>query len=508
MTLFKNVAVISFFTVISRITGMVREIFFTYLLGASWMSDAFIVALRLPNFFRQFFAEGAFNAAFVPQFSNTMVADGIEPAKDLARNIFSILTVVLVIFCGLFVIFMPSLMPIIAPGFSKDPKKLELCILLVRITFPYLAFVSLSALLSGILNSMNRFAIGAAAPVIANIFLIATLMFNDWLPFMPVVSLSLFLTLSGIVQLILLYWAVRKLGFGYLLCIPKFTKKTVRILKLMIPGSISTGVMQINLFLTMMLASKLPEGSLSYLFYADRLNQLPLALFGISVGTALLPQLSKLWKANEKEAAINLQENAFMMAMLFTIPAAMALIFLAKPMIALLFGHGQFSQEDVAKTAPALAAFSLGLPAYVMGKILTTTFFAAENTKTPVKVSMLTIGINLALTIILMQFFYHTGMALATSISSWGNVFILAYLLRRKGLFQFSKMLFSYLFKVLVLSFLMGFFIYYIYVKLGVPVSVWQEIGYMMILIGSGITFFACVGLPLKIFNLFMKKPF
>ncbi|CAO5679169.1 MAG: putative lipid II flippase MurJ [Holosporales bacterium] len=501
MTLFKNAAVISFFTVLSRITGMVREIFFTHLLGASWMSDAFIVALRLPNFFRQFFAEGAFNAAFVPQFSNTIATEGQGAAKDLARNIFSILTLVLVIFCGFFVLFMPSLMPLIAPGFSKDPKKLDLCITLVRITFPYLAFVSLSALLSGILNSLNRFAIGAAAPLIANVFLIATLVFNDFLPFMPVVSLSLFLTVSGVVQLILLYWAVRKLGFGYLLTIPKVTHKTLKILKLMIPGSISTGVMQVNLFLTMMLASMLPVGSMSYLFYADRLNQLPLALFGISIGTALLPALSKLWKADDKEKAMDIQENAFMMAMLFTIPAAMALIFLANPMIALLFGHGQFTVADVNKTAPALAAFSIGLPAYVMGKILTTTFFATENTKTPVKVSMLTIALNFVLTVILMKFFYHTGMALATSLSSWANVFILAYVLRRKNLFRFSKKLFLYLLKVLLVSFFMGSFTYFIYVKLGMPVSIWQKIANMIILILSGLTFFGCVGYPLKIFN-------
>ncbi|CAO4844994.1 MAG: putative lipid II flippase MurJ [Holosporales bacterium] len=346
---------------------------------------------------------------------------------------------------------------------------------------------------------------GAAAPLIANIFLIATLIFNDWLPFMPVVSLSLFLTLSGVVQLILLYWAVRKLGFGYLLTIPTFTRKTLKILKLMIPGSISTGVMQVNLLLTMMLASMLPVGSMSYLFYADRLNQLPLALFGVSIGTALLPQLSKLWKADDKEKAMDLQENAFMMAMLFTIPAAMALIFLAKPVIALLFGHGQFSPQDVAKTAPALAAFSLGLPAYVMGKILTTTFFATENTKTPVKVSMLTIALNLILTVILMQFFYHTGMALATSLSSWGNVFILAYLLRKKNLFRFSKNLFLYLLKVLLVSFLMGAVTYVIYLRLGMPTSLWQEIASMMIIISSGLIFFGCVGYPLKIFNFLYK---
>ncbi|MBP9753291.1 MAG: murein biosynthesis integral membrane protein MurJ, partial [Proteobacteria bacterium] len=343
MKLIKNVAIISICTVLSRILGMVREIFISHILGAGWITDAFVVSLRFPNFFRQFFAEGAFNAAFVPQFSGVLAQQGKEDAKILARNIFSFLTVVLFVFCTAVVIFMPKVIYFIAPGFSKTPERLELCILLVRITFPFLFFISLSSLLAGILNSFDKFAVAAVAPVIANIFLVLSLLISEYSDLDPVILASFALTFSGLVQLMLLYYTVRKIGFGFLLTIPKLTVQTLKILKLMIPGSISTGIMQINLLVTMMLSTFLPVGSLSYLFYADRLNQLPLALFGISMGTALLPELSRLWRMGQRADALKLQETALLLSQQLTIPAAVALICLAEPIISLLFGHGKFT---------------------------------------------------------------------------------------------------------------------------------------------------------------------
>ncbi|CAO5680208.1 MAG: Lipid II flippase MurJ [Holosporales bacterium] len=491
MNLLKNVAVISVCTVLSRIVGMVREIFISHILGAGWITDAFVVSLRFPNFFRQFFAEGAFNAAFVPQFSGTLAQNGVEEAKILARNIFSFLTASLIIFCSLVVIFMPQLIYLIAPGFSQTPERLELCILLVRITFPFLLFVSLSSLLSGILNSFDRFAIAAVAPVIANIFLVLSLFISEYTNIEPVILASIALTLSGIVQLILLYITVRKIGFGFLLTIPKMTASTLKILKLMLPGSISTGIMQINLLITMMLSTFLPVGSLSYLFYADRLNQLPLALFGVSMGTALLPELSRLWRKGEREDALKLQETALLLSQQLTIPAAIALICLSTPIISLLFGHGKFTHAEVLQTAPALAAFAIGLPAYVMGRVFTTTFFACENTKTPVKVAIITVILNIVLTLILMRFFMHVGMALATSLSSWGNVLVLGYLLHKKKLFRFTKTMAFHLTKILSLSVAMAFLILSVYQSIHVlEPSLWMNIQEIAIVILTGLLFY------------------
>ena len=469
MQLIRNFAVIGILTIGSRVSGMIREIFISYLLGATWISDAFVVALRFPNFFRQFFAEGAFNAAFVPSFSGVLASEGQDEAKKLAKNIFSFLTLSLLIFCAIVIIFMDKIIHIIAPGFSNNPEKLALCIQLVQITFPYLFFVSLTALLSGILNSFNKFALAAAIPITANVFMISAALSYDWINISPVVALSASLTLSGIAQLIILYFAVKKIGFGYLLAIPRLTKATIKILKLMIPGSISTGIMQINLLISMILASTLPTGSLSYLFYADRLNQLPLALFGISIGTALLPDLSKLWQKNKMQEAFALQESAFLLSLQLAVPSAIALFILSEPIVDLIFGHGKFGQTEIANTAPALSAFAIGLPAYTMGKVLTTVFFANKDTSTPVKVALLSFVINIFLTITLMKMFNHVGMALATSLSAWINSLLLIFILNKKNIFKLSVRILRNITKIIFLSGAMGIMVYYLKKILFIP---------------------------------------
>jgi putative peptidoglycan lipid II flippase len=502
MKLLKNFAIIGIFTIFSRISGMMREIFVSYILGAGWISDAFVVALRFPNFFRQFFAEGAFNAAFIPYFSGTLEKEGKIAAYKLAQNIFSFLTIVLIIFCGIMIFFMPNLIHIIAPGFSDTPERLKLCILLVQITFPYLFFVSLSCLLSGILNAFNRFALGAAIPITANVFMISALATYEWVNVSPVVALSVSLTLSGVAQLIILYFAVRKMGFQHLLIIPKLTISTLKILKLMIPGSISTGIMQINLLLSMILASVLPTGSLSYLFYADRLNQLPLALFGISLGTALLPELSKLWQKNHKEDALKLQETALVFALQLSIPSAVALYCIAQPLVDLLFGHGKFGLDEVKQTAPALSSFALGLPAYVMGKIFTTTFFSCGDTKTPVKVAIFTVILNLIFTLVLMHYFLHIGMALATSLSAWANVVVLGIILKKNNLFRFSKKTLYNIIKIILLASAMGYFVTRVSGMFYVPAASLKNAALSTsLIIISGLSFYSLGGYFLGFFK-------
>lgn len=506
MRLFKNVATVSFFTGLSRILGMVREMFLSNALGASWISDAFVVAFKFPNFFRRFFAEGAFNAAFVPQFAGTLENEGIEKAKSIAQSVFSVLFFFLIGFCAVVILFAPSIVHLIAPGFVNHPERLELTVSLIRLTFPFILFVSLSALLAGVLNSFDRFAAAAATPIILNIFMIAGLVGYAFFDTTPVISVSAAVTIAGFAQFVWLYMAVRSIGISFKITVPLLTTPVKKVLKLMIPGAIGAGVMQVNLLVDMIIASFLQEGSMSYLYYADRLNQLPLSIFGVAVGTALLPQLSKLWRLKKSEEALKTQETALLMALQLTIPAAVALVCLATPLISLLYGHGKFGAHEIAQTAPALAAFALGLPAYVAAKIFSSTFFACENTKTPVKVGIITLILNIVLNLILMQFFAHVGMALATSIAAWVNVLLMGYLLSKKGLFHFSRAMLYHLIKVVVLSLGMGLIVYKINQHfMAYPPSHLTQIRQMVFMLTIGIGFYFASGFLLGFGNVLKK---
>jgi putative peptidoglycan lipid II flippase len=365
MRLVLAVATVGGFTGLSRVFGLAREMLMSHFIGASVIADAFIVAFKFPNFFRRFFAEGAFNAAFVPEFAGVLSKNGKDEAYNLANQVFSWLTLVLCIFVGLVVLFTPSIIHIIAPGFCDTPERLYYAIEFTRITFPYILCISLAALLAGILNSLDRFAAAAATPILLNIFMIiALLMLTE----NPGFALSLGVIIAGVVQLLWLYFVAARHGFCLKLQMPRLNDSVRKILKLMVPGAIGAGVMQINIFIDMMLASTLPTGSLAYLYYADRLNQLPLSIFGVAIGTVLLPNLSKAIRNNEQKKAFILQEKSMLLGLRLSIPAAVGLIILSFPLISLIYGHGSFTEHDVNVTAPALAAFALGLPAYVLSK--------------------------------------------------------------------------------------------------------------------------------------------
>ena len=462
MQLLRAVTTVGGYTALSRIFGLVREILMSHVLGASFVADAFVVAFKLPNFFRRFFAEGAFNAAFVPQFAGRLAEKGLPPATTLAEQLFSVMTWFLLGFVVVVEIFAPTLVPLLAPGFGSTQERLTLAIEFTRITFPYIFFISLSALLAGILNSIDRFAAAAAAPILLNIMMIGALLVFPDLGLEPGFTLSASVFLAGVIQLLWLYWACHKAHVTLRIKMPVLTTDVKKVLKLMIPGTIGAGVMQINLLVDMILASLLPAGALSYLYYADRLNQLPLSLFGVAIGTALLPPLSRYWRKNEIDKALSMQTSALEFAIQLTIPAAAGLIVLSHPLINLIFGHGHFTLDDVNATAPTLAAFATGLPAYAVGKVFSTTFFAREDTKTPVKVAILCVVSNFFLNLILMRWFQHVGMAIATSIAAWINVIVLALLLRKQKLFFFSKKLVLMTGKVFVLSTLMFFALLYV----------------------------------------------
>lgn len=484
MRLFRSVVTVSAFTSISRVFGLLREMLMSHFIGASVVADAFIVAFKFPNFFRRFFAEGAFNAAFVPEFAGVLSNQGKPQAYQLANQVFSWLTVVLCVFVALVVIFTPAIIHIIAPGFCDTPERLNYAIEFTRITFPYILCISLAALLAGILNSLDRFAAAAATPILLNIFMIIALLLtvdNAGL------ALSFGVIIAGIVQLIWLYMVAARNGFKLKLQVPRLNDSVRKILKLMVPGAIGAGVMQINIFIDMMLASTLQTGSLAYLYYADRLNQLPLSIFGVAIGTVLLPSLSKSIRNNAHAEVFVLQEKSMLLGLRLSLPAALGLIVLSFPLISLIYGHGSFTEEDVNLTAPALAAFALGLPAYVLSKIFTTCFFAAQNTKTPLKIGLITVFLNLMLNLFFIQYFQHVGLALATGISAWVQSALLLFVLSKKNMISFSKSFFRDVIYVVIASILMAVVIVKIGHLYALPSSFLKAIFYVVGLVFVGV---------------------
>ena len=442
MRFIHSVALIGRYTALSRLFGLVREILMSHLLGAGALSDAFVVAFKFPNFFRRIFAEGAFNAAFVPVFSGELIEKGPKSATDIAEAVFSFMTAVLVGFVLLVLTLTPYLIHyVLAPGFATTPERLELAVDFTRITFPYILFISLTALLGGVLNSFDRFSAAAAAPILLNVCMITALLSSAFFSFNPGYSLSWSVLIAGFLQLLWLYLACKKHQIALKIRVPQLTPPVKLILKKMGPGIISAGVMQVNIFVDMWLASWLPQGSISYLYYADRLNQLPLSIFGTAIGTALLPLLSKQLRAGERGKALRSQDLAVGFALQLTLPSAISLILLATPLIALIYGHGKFQAQEISETAAALAAFVVGLPAYVLSKIFITPFFARGDTSTPMRIALVSVCANIILNLILMQGFAHVGMALATALSAWINAGMLLYKLRQKKLFILTRTL-------------------------------------------------------------------
>ena len=424
-------------TLVSRILGFARDILVARYLGAGLAADCFFVAFKLPNFFRRLFAEGAFAAAFVPLFSKALgrepTAESRRAAKAFAEDTLSVLLAVLLLFTALAETAMPWAMVALAPGFVDQPDKFALAVELTRITFPYLLLISLVALFSGVLNAVGRFAIPASAPILLNLVLIASVLgFHDS-ELITARALAVGVSLAGIAQFLWLMAALRRAGFALRLPRPRLTPGVKRLLVIMMPVALGAGVMQVNLVFDIVLASFLPEGSLSWLFYADRLNQLPLGVIGIAVGTVLLPRLARSLSAGEDVEANQTHNRAIEFALLLTLPAAAALTILAPFLIRVLFEHGAFTAGDTAATARALVAFAAGLPAFVLVKVLAPGFFAREDTKTPVRFALAAMAVNVVLALGLIWPLAHVGLALATSLASWLNAGLLFAALLRRG---------------------------------------------------------------------------
>lgn len=437
MSLLRSVATVGGWTMMSRILGFIRDVLIANVVGAGMVADAFFIAFKFPNLFRRLFGEGAMNAAFVPLYAGRLETDGKDAARAFGGEVAAVLVTGMLAFTIIALAGMPWLMQVVAPGFVGDVEKFTLTVALAQITFPYLLFMVLCAQFSGMLNSVGRFAAAAAAPVLLNIVMITVLLLVSSGHFtMPGHAMASGVAVAGAIQFLFLAFICHKAGIMVRLPRPRMTPGVKRLLVLMGPGVLGAGVVQINVMMGDILASFLAEGSVSYLYYADRVNQLPLGVVGVAVGVALLPLLSRQLRAGDEDQAMHSMNRALEISLVLTLPAAIALIAMPWPIINVLFQRGAFTAETTIATANALQAFAVGLPAYVLIKALSPGFFAREDTKTPVKVASVNVALNIALAVGLMQVFDHVGIAMATAITAWVNVFALSIILHRRGHFS------------------------------------------------------------------------
>src|SRR5258708_32363087 len=435
MALLRSVATVGGYRLLSRVVGFLRDVLVAAYLGAGPVADAFFVAFKLPNLFRRLFAEGAFNAAFVPIFAGLVATSGREAAKRFAEDSMAVLLVALLVFTVVAELAMPWLMYVFAPGFAADPAKFQLAVDLTRITFPYLLFISLVSLQGGVLNSIDRFAAVAATPVLMNVCFIAGLLLLINLTPTAGHALAWGVAAAGIAQF--RGWAAARVRAGLALRLPwpRLSPEVRRLLRLMLPATLGAGVVQINILIDIVIASVLPTGAVSYLYYADRIYELPLAVIGIAIGTALLPQLARHARRGEEQAALASLNRGLQMALLLALPATAALLVIARPIIIRLFQRGAFGPVETTATAAALIAYAIGLPAYVLIQALAPAFYARDDTRTPVKIAVVCVVAHTTIALLLLTPLKHVGIAFATAVSAWMNTISLAWLLYRRGHF-------------------------------------------------------------------------
>ena len=460
MNLVKSTGTFGFYTIISRLLGYLRDVLIAVFLGTSFLADVFFVAFRIPNTFRRLFAEGTFNAAFVPSYTSELVKNKSK-SKTFANQIFNLLFLGL-FFLVLFIeIFMPLFVSLIAPGFTEDSKKIELAIDLTRITFPFLMFVCLSSFFSAILNSHNKFAVASAAPIVLNLVLIGVLIFGKFLNDKLIYYLAYGVSIAGFLQLVFLYKFVKRfyvIQFNFKF---KINSKVKFFFKKLLPSIFSSGVTQINILIGTIIAS-FQASAVSYLYYADRIYQINLAIAGIAIGVVVLPQLSKHVYLKKKNKILEIQNKALELSMFLSLPASIALFIGAEEIISALFGYGSFSEIAVSNSAKALYYFGLGLPAFALIKVFSTFFFANHDTKTPFYISLISVILNIIISIYYFKDIGFIIIPIATTISSWFNSIILFIYLTNKNLFHFNKMFFIKFIKISFASIVMGILFKYL----------------------------------------------
>lgn len=486
MKLFNAMATVAGMTAISRVAGFIRDILTAIVLGAGPLADVFVVALKLPNFFRRITAEGAFSVSFVPLYSEALEKEGRAGADKFAGNAMVVMFWLLLVFTILVMVYMPAVISVIAPGFRADPERFNMAVTLSRITFPYLLMMSIASLMGGVLNAHGRFAPFAAAPIFFNLALIGLLLIA-WSFKTAAHALAWGVLIAGILQFVFLYYYIRKEKIDLPLGRPRFDARIKKLFKLMGPGAIGAGVVQINLFADMIIGSFLPAGSISYLYYADRLNQLPLSTVGIAVGTALLPMLSRAVGAGKTEEAHNLFNRALEITLFLGLPAAVGLFVLAHPIIDTLFQHGNFSVEAANATAFVLQGYVIGLPAYIAVKVFSTAFWSNQDTKTPVKIAIVVALVNIIGALALSRFIGVAGIALSTGLVGWLHIFLLYRPLRKNPIASFDTRFKKTMPKIVGVTVVMGVVLY----VLSSAIAHWLTGGFILQVFSLGLLIFA-----------------
>ena len=502
MNLIKSTSTFSFFTIISRLLGYLRDILIAVFLGTGVLADAFFVAFRIPSTFRRLFSEGAFNAAFVPSYASELSKEKKKSDK-FANEVFNLLLLSLLTLILIVQLFMPAFVSLIAPGFIGDTEKIDLAINLTRITFPFLMLISLASFFSAILNSHNRFAEAAAAPIILNIILIIVLLFSKSLNDNLVYYLSYGVTLSGLLQLIFLYTFVKKylkFKFNFKL---KVSSKVNFFFKKLLPSIFSSGVTQINILVGTIIAS-FQASAVSYLYYADRIYQINLAIAGIAIGVVILPQLSKHIQQKKRTKVNLIQNKALELSLFLSLPASIALLIGSEEIISALFGYGNFDENSVYNSAKALYFFSLGLPAFAMIKVFSNFFFANQDTKSPFYISLLSVFLNILISIYFFKSIGFIIIPIATTISSWFNLIALFIILRKKDLFSFNEIFIKRFFKIIFSSISMGLFFIYLIQFFNEQMSFHQTFKsfYLVLSVFLGLSFYLIISYFIKAFQL------
>ncbi|WP_427964467.1 murein biosynthesis integral membrane protein MurJ [Altererythrobacter sp.] len=463
MSLLKHVGTIGSLTLASRVAGMAREMIFSRVLGASAITDAWFQAFIIPNVFRRLFAEGAFSAAFVPMFSKRLHGEGgLEEARSFSNDVLSIFLPVLILLCAVIELAMPGVIWLLEDK-QTDPDDFAMAVAFARIMFPYIVLVSLVTLFTGMLNSVSRFAPGASFPIILNLVLICALLGGDYAMRtmganveQVTYGIAWAVTAAGVLQLAWLYYWTRVEGFRPRLLWPRITPEVKRLCVIALPAAIGGGAYQINTLIQLYFLNQIGDASVSYMNYADRLNQLPLGIIGIALSTAILPTLSKFVGSENKEGADRIQSDAIELSMLLTIPAAVALAICATPFVTMIFQGGRFDLADAAIAGRVLAALVLGLPAYVLVKVLVPNFYARSDTRTPVYAAFISLTVFVTLNFAILTDFGVVGVAYASVIGAWINVAFLYAVLVKRGHYAIPLALVGRIARQLVAASAMG----------------------------------------------------
>jgi putative peptidoglycan lipid II flippase len=504
MQLYRSFATVGGLTLISRIFGFMRDILIAATLGSGAVADAFFVAFRFPNLFRRLFGEGAFNSAFVPLFAKRLEGEGREAARQFAEEAMAGLVFILLALTVIAEIAMPLLMYGLAPGFSDTPEKFDLAVLLTRITMPYLLCMSLVAMMSGVLNSFGKFVESSSVSIVLNLTMMAATLIAMVLGYtndpMAGIIQAWGVFAAGLLQLWLLLDGLRRNNIWLKLRWPRMTDGMRRLIRLGIPGVVAGGVTQLNIVIGTVIAS-MQNGAVSYLYYADRVYELPLALVGIAVGVVLLPDVSRHLKAENHSAVMDSQNRSFEFSMLLTLPAAVALAVVPGPIVAGLFERGAFTAADTSATAWALGIFALGLPGFVLIKVFSPAYFAREDTRTPMIYATISLVANTLGSIALFFVFRsyglmpHLGIAVATTLGGWLNAGLLYATLVKRGYFVADQRLQRTLPRMLAASLVMGIVLWLVADLLGssfaAPTPMLIRIAALAALVSCGLVVYA-----------------